>query len=382
MKPLVADAHLRSSVGGIRGLARAGLEVLALGPRRSAAGLWSRGVSGRAVASDAALWEAIEQIAGRHGPLAVYPGQEATIDALLSREPPPGVSVPYAGAVGLAALRDKGALSEMAAAAGLDSPATIAETTAAELRRMPAMAPCVVKPAGPPRALGGARAIASAEELASVLAGLPADEPLLVQEHVSGPLVGLALVIDRDGRAVARFQQVTARTWPPKAGGSSVAVSVAVEEPLAGRGARLLRDAGYAGLAQLQFMENGGAPVLIDVNPRFYGSLALALACGVNLPAAWHAVVNGEEPPATGAYRLGMTYRLLEGELLAALRGSPGVLLRRPPRPRVAATWSTRDPLPALLLGADSVAVRVARRLSRGRARGAARRLRRGRARK
>jgi predicted ATP-grasp superfamily ATP-dependent carboligase len=365
VKPLVADAHLRSSVGGIRGLARAGLDVLALGPRRSAAGLWSRGLAGRAIASgaDVAMWEAIERLAGRHGPLAVYPGQEDTIDALLAAEPPPGVTVPYAGAVGLAALRDKRSLSEMAAAAGLDSPATIAETTAAELRRMPAMAPCVVKPAGPPRALGGARAIASAEELETLLAGLPADEPLLVQEHAAGPLVGLALVIDRDGRAVARFQQVTARTWPARAGGSSVAVSVAVDEPLAERGALLLRDAGYAGLAQLQFMENGGAPVLIDVNPRFYGSLALALACGVNLPAAWHAVVSGQPPPAADGYRIGMTYRLLESEILAALRGSPGVLLRRPPRPRVAATWSARDPLPALLLAAESIGVRVARRV-------------------
>lgn len=354
-------------MGGIRGLARAGLDVLALGPRRSAAGLWSRGVAGRALApaDTDALWRAIERLAARHGPLAVYPGQEATIDALLAREPPPGVTVPYAGAVGLAALRDKRALSEMAAAAGLDTPAPIVEATAAELRRMPAVVPCVVKPAGPPRALSGARAIGSSEELVTLLAGLPADEPLLVQEHVAGPLVGMALVMDRDGHPVARFQQVTSRTWPPKAGGSSVAVSVAVDASLADGGARLLRNAGYAGLAQLQFMENGGAPALIDVNPRFYGSLALALACGVNLPAAWHAVVSGRPPPAAGDYRVGMTYRLLEGEILAALRGSPRVLLRRPPRPRVAATWSARDPLPGLLLGAESVAVRVARRLPR-----------------
>jgi predicted ATP-grasp superfamily ATP-dependent carboligase len=370
MKPLVADAHLRSSVGGIRGLARAGHDVLALGPRRSAAGLWSRGLAGRAVApgadaDPAALWEAIGRLAERHGPLAVYPGQEGTIDALLATEPPPGVTVPYTGAVGLAALRDKRWLSEIAAAAGLDSPATIVETTTAEVRRMPAMVPCVVKPAGTSSALGGARAIASTEELLTLLEELPADEPLLVQEHAAGPLVGLALVVDRDGRQVARFQQVTARTWPARAGGSSLAVSVAVDESLAERGTRLLRDAGYAGMAQLQFMENRGAPVLIDVNPRFYGSLALALACGVNLPAAWHAVVSGAPPPPHDRYRLGITYRLLESEVLAALRGSPGVLLRRPPRPRAPATWSARDPLPALLLAADAVATRVARRLPR-----------------
>ena len=53
---------------------------------------------------------------------------------------------------------------------------------------------------------------------------------------------------------------------------------------------------GFGGLAQLQFVQApGGAPALIDVNPRFYGSLPLALACGVNLPDAWHALVSGAD---------------------------------------------------------------------------------------
>ncbi|MHB8694186.1 MAG: hypothetical protein ACYDHH_23340 [Solirubrobacteraceae bacterium] len=52
-------------------------------------------------------------------------------------------------------------------------------------------------------------------DLDGLLAHLPPAEKLLLQERVGGRLIGLALVISRDASAVARFQQVAHRTWPP-----------------------------------------------------------------------------------------------------------------------------------------------------------------------
>ena len=40
----------------------------------------------------------------------------------------------------------------------------------------------------------------------------------------------------------------------------------------------MLRRAGYWGLAQLDFVQDSDGPVLIDVNPRYYACLPLALA--------------------------------------------------------------------------------------------------------
>ena len=42
MDALVPDAHLNAAVAGIRGLGRAGLRVIAVGPSWTAAGLWSQ----------------------------------------------------------------------------------------------------------------------------------------------------------------------------------------------------------------------------------------------------------------------------------------------------------------------------------------------------
>jgi hypothetical protein len=155
----------------------------------------------------------------------------------------------------------------------------------------------------------------------------------VIQELAVGPLVGLALVLDRDGSVVAKFQQVALRLWPVDAGGSTVAVSVAPDPDLVERAARLLSLAGHWGLAQMQFLTTARGTAIIDVNARYYGSMPLATACGVNLAAAWHAVALGETPPRPATYELGVTYRWLEGDIKGILNGSRAHLRRPRPRP-------------------------------------------------
>jgi len=150
-----------------------------------------------------------------------------------------------------------------------------------------------------------------------------------------------------------------------EAGSSSLGISVEPDEDLVARAAAMLASAGYWGLAQLQFLSDGHSRELIDINPRFYGSLPLAWAAGVNLPAAWHSVVLGEPHGPPASYRTGVTYRWVEADMIAALRGSPGRLRRRSPspQPRAGAWWASDDPLPALALGVDAIWKRVHRRL-------------------
>ena len=242
VKALVTDVHLRSALAGLRGLGRAGVDVLAAAPTRAAPGLWSRYTAGRerAARDGEPAGEWLAAVARREGPFVVYPGQEHTIDALLAARPglPEGVVVPYPNAEALRLLRDKRALAELAADSGLGAPATLSEGTASELASSAPPLPFALKPARPGGALPTTRVVESPEQLRSLLAGLPPDEPLLVQERASGPLVAVALVTGGDGRLLARFQQVATRTWPPEAGNSSLAVSVAPDEALARRGRR------------------------------------------------------------------------------------------------------------------------------------------------
>jgi predicted ATP-grasp superfamily ATP-dependent carboligase len=197
----------------------------------------------------------------------------------------------------------------------------------------------------------------------SALVGAPDDEQVVAQEHIRGHLMAVSLVVGRDVRAVASFQQRAHRTWPPGAGPSSLAVSVALDSGLAERAAGLLSAAGYWGLAELQFIDDARKPALIDINTRFYGSLALALASGVNLPAMWHAVALGQDPAVNDGYRIGVRYRWLEGEFIAAIHGRPGLLLHRTARPRVGPMWAADDPLAGAVMGAGIVGGWLRRRI-------------------
>lgn len=366
MKALVTDAHLRSSVAGIRALGAARVAVVAAAAERSAAGLWSRYVQSRATvpASQEApqgFIDALGALAARHGRLAVYPGQESSVGALLDHGSalPADVVSPYADVDAQRLLREKPNLAELAADAGLRAPRTLASGAASELAGSDLTVPCAVKPQRPGGVLESTRVVEDPEALTALLCSLPPGEPLLIQDHVGGPLTSMALVSDRNGATVARFQQQARRTWPPVAGASAMAVSVAPDEDLAARGTALLHRAGYSGLAQLQFLRGTDGPALIDVNPRFYGSLPLALAAGVNLPAAWHAVVSGGPLPSPDDYRVGVTFRWLEADIMAAVDGSPRALFERAGRPSAGAAWAAVDPVPGAVLSWHAVAVRV-----------------------
>jgi len=89
MDALVTDAHIPSAVAAIRALGWAGIRTTALAPERFAAGRWSRYADHRALGPDSTsdpvgFAAAVAELAGRRGPLLVYPGQEEALSALLA----------------------------------------------------------------------------------------------------------------------------------------------------------------------------------------------------------------------------------------------------------------------------------------------------------
>jgi predicted ATP-grasp superfamily ATP-dependent carboligase len=374
MDALVTDAQIRAVVAGIRGLGRGGLRVLAASSQRTAAGRRSRFASERAITpestSDPAAFAAtVGRLASEHGPLVVYPGREEAIDAIVGAwsQLPPEAVLPYPSPDALNAIRDKPGLAALAEPVGLRAPATLVEATAGELAAASVRMPYVVKPGAPVGRLGSAHLVESVEGLTALLKrrSVPDDEPVLVQERARGPLTSVELVLGRDGAPVARFQQLSRETWPVAAGSISFATSVSPDETLIERAAALLAGAGYWGLAQVDVVETASGPAVVDVNPRFYSCLPLAMACGVNLPIAWHAVATGRPLPPPGPYRVGVSFRWLEGDFAAAARGMPRRLLRRTSGPTVGAMWTGDDPVPGLMLGVGAVALRIRRILGR-----------------
>jgi hypothetical protein len=92
---------------------------------------------------------------------------------------------------------------------------------------------------------------------------------------------------------------------------------------------------------------------VVDLNPRPYGSLALAIGAGLNLPAIWTDLLLGRRP-VVGTARVGVRYRaeshdykalvsaVIAGRIADALR------IARPRRRTVHAIFSFREPAPVL----------------------------------
>jgi len=128
---------------------------------------------------------------------------------------------------------------------------------------------------------------------------------------------------------------------------------VGLDEWLAAPIAALVRAIGWSGIFGVQFILAEGRAYAIDFNPRIYGSLALAIASGLNLPAIWVDLLLGREVNP-GAYRTGVRYRVEENDYRALLRtfrrGERAQALRGalPRRGTVHGVFAADDPMPLL----------------------------------
>jgi len=140
-------------------------------------------------------------------------------------------------------------------------------------------------------------------------------------------------------------QQVALSLFPWPCGGSAVARTMPVDHSLLPRVTQLLAATGWEGVVQLQWLAVDDEPRLIDVNPRIYGSLALANAAGSPIVAIWARLLLGlgwqPEPSAE------VVYRNLETSLRAH-RTAAGARLPHTATRSVSSVFDPSDPLPVL----------------------------------
>jgi predicted ATP-grasp superfamily ATP-dependent carboligase len=326
---IVEDGFQRGSLAAARALGKAGWQVGIGSPEEGFASTSSATMAWHRVPSPedgqdgfvAAVRKAVE--AG--GYEVVFGAGDGEVLALSAGRTELGAIFPYGPHEDVVRAFDKVELSAAAARAGLSVPG----------RASPEDAPVVVKPrkttvhdpeGGPLRlraqvAQTADEAQAQVEYLESVGA-----EPL-VQEYVEGDLLAYVAVTDRDSHVVSAVQQRTEEIWPRQSGGSIRARTEPIDGELAEKVGELLGELNWLGIAQTQFqVAPGGDPVLIDFNGRFYGSMALALAAGPNLPAIWAALATGRPQPEVESAREGVRYHWLESDLRRVVNERQGLV--------------------------------------------------------
>jgi predicted ATP-grasp superfamily ATP-dependent carboligase len=256
---------------------------------------------------------------------------------------------PYASYAVVQRAFDKLEMAHTARSAGLATPRTEAATEQA-LRAW--SGPVVVKARSHVPKRFDTELFGSAEQARALVAEIRegGGEPLL-QQPMSGHMGAVVIVADRAGEVVAEIHQEARRTWPPQAG-DTVRGRIVAPDPELSRGVRaLVRELGWFGLAQVEFIRDAhGTPHVTDFNGRFYGSLALATGAGANLPALWASQALGRGGALTRPPRHRAGFQWLNRDLAAAYAQGPRALAGALAVAPLAShsMWSPRDPGPAM----------------------------------
>jgi predicted ATP-grasp superfamily ATP-dependent carboligase len=143
-----------------------------------------------------------------------------------------------------------------------------------------------------------------------------ASHPALIQERIVGPGVGMFALFDR-GTLVAEFSHRRLREKPPAGGASVLSESRPVDPRLRDFAVRMLAPLGWHGVAMMEYKQDRrtGECVLMEVNGRFWGSLELAVAAGVDFPRLAFQLAHGVRPAGTPEYAAGLRNRWLLGDL-------------------------------------------------------------------
>lgn len=253
-------------------------------------------------------------------------------------------------------LNDKGETIKIAQRAGVPTPKTYfpEQRTQAEIKRT-ADYPLLIRP----RVSSGSRGITRVEspsnfdrafERVSQQYGTP-----IIQEYVEKTGYTTAcLLFNDEGDPVASFSYERQKEYP-LSGGPTV-VGVSHDDRIAKRyGAEVLKAVDWKGPAEVEFILNdAGEPLLLEVNPRFWTPVGLAIRSGVDFPSLLYRLSVGADVEPITEYEVGVTYRsVLPNEILWLL-STPNKIagltdfLEFDTGTTCYGTLSRRDPLPAV----------------------------------
>lgn len=173
----------------------------------------------------------------------------------------------------------------------------------------------------------------------------------IVQEYLPGASRGFFCLF-LEGELHGGYAHRRIREFPPTGGASACAQSE-VDEELRAHTEQLLSPLEWHGVAMVEFKESDeGVPHVIEINPKFWGSLDLGVASGMNFPAALLAWAAEEDHLEFG-FHPSRVHWPLSGDLMHAFRrprSAPAVfwdLLSRETRSNI----RIDDPIPHVLEG-------------------------------
>ena len=314
----------RKTLCAIRSLAKAGIQVTIASDSFKGRPFHSRYArnririphpSGRIMEFTAAL----QNILTKDQYDVLLPTNDYTTFALaqIQDELPASVGIPVPSLEANAICMDKHSTTEFANRLGLPVPDSHCPQDSEELERIAETLayPCVIKPRKGAGAVG-MNVVSSKQELLATYAALPtvADEVFdfsrpLIQEFIQGHVHEVCALFNR-GQPRAVLTQIRLLQYPD-GGGVGIYNETTDEGDLKEMAIHLLRALEWHGPAQVEFLRDAktGHPYLLEVNGRFWGSLDLSVAAGMDFPVLTSRMAAEDDVATQFDYRVGLRFR-------------------------------------------------------------------------
>jgi predicted ATP-grasp superfamily ATP-dependent carboligase len=304
IRVLLLDAHTSAGVACIRCLGKAGLSLDVAAPRFLAQGLYSRYALKRHCYpnpedSVSAFIQWLSTLLHRHTFQAVFPLTESTLLAIHQHrhELPPVASKAIPSEKAIYWTFQKQNTLQLAQNLGIPVPQSQTLKHPQELEPERFIYPVVVKEhstgifeGNQIRSGRGIDYPASKEALIQVIQKrYQPGKILLIQEFIQGQGVGLSFL--RTPQHGVLFPFAHRRLVEAHLTGSRavLAEAICLPQSLLQKTIQFVEDAEFYGPVMFEFKENPQRGwTLLEVNGRFWGSLPLALACGIPFPWYWY----------------------------------------------------------------------------------------------
>jgi biotin carboxylase len=229
-------------------------------------------------------------------------------------------------------LTDKWDITFIAGRAGVAMPRTCdvpqLDALGARVRAAGISVPFVIKPRRRSASIGVKifrdwDAVAAFEKIASASHQVGQEDGYVAQALVEGDL-HYGNCVARNGRIIALMSQARVVTaWDFGGGGI---INMTHREPhILGAVRRMVEVSGFTGIAQFEFIRTrGDAFVLIECNPKIFGTTFLPTAAGINLVKhAVDALLLDRDVPPQEQYEEGLLYRWVFPDCFAYWLTSP-----------------------------------------------------------
>lgn len=326
-KVLVLDAQLRNSLAIIRSLGKAGFQVTAADDTKVSTGMFSRYCNKRMVypspKNEEKFIEYLLDYVKQNKFEMIFPVSDATVMPIVrnKEEFSRYTIVPYPDYDILNKAEDKAETLKLALAGNIACPRTYFITSREKILELKDTFeyPLVIKP----RISYGSRGISLCRSPGELIKKYDRvcsqyDRPL-IQEYVpNGGQLGVYALLNFDSELRAVSVQKRLRCYPVSGGPSTFRETIDDPE-LVETAYRLLKALRWRGIAMVEFRVDprDGLPKLMEINPRFWGSLQLSILSGIDFPLLLYKLYTEGDIEAVTNYRKGVRCRwLLPGDIL------------------------------------------------------------------